>query len=65
MRALEKTEYPFNIHSRLPLSDLTVKISFLGCLVLIKHKEKVDIYSPTRWRKKKKNCSICIVFDVK
>lgn len=53
VRALEKTEYPFNIHSRLPLSDLAVKISFLSCLVLIEHKQKVDIYSPTRLRKKK------------
>lgn len=35
VRALEKNEYPFNIHSRLPLSDLAVKILFLSLLVFI------------------------------
>lgn len=29
VRAGEKSEYPFNIHSRPPLSDLSVKIPFL------------------------------------
>lgn len=71
VRALEKTEYPFNIHSRLPLSDLAVKIPFLSLLVFIAImsqlsiaaavKEKVYIYS----KREKKKCCICIVCEIK
>lgn len=31
----KKTDYPFNGHSHLPLSDLAVKIPFVSLLVLI------------------------------